>query len=54
MSVVLWVPPKGRDAKRIVADLEAGKLSAEEVTRYTAEVRRLFNKRAYSMDPSLD
>ena len=54
MSVCWWVLPKGRDAKRLVADLEAGKLSAEEVARYTAEVRRLFNKRAYSMDPSLD
>jgi len=54
MSVCWWVLPKGRDAKRIIADLEAGKLSPEEVARYTAEVRRLFNKRAYSMDPTLD
>ena len=41
-SVVWWVMPKGRNAKQIYADLEAGKLTTEDVQRYTAEVRRLF------------
>ena len=54
MSVVWWVMPKGRDAKEIFAKLEAGELSAEEIQRYSAEVRRLFNKRDYSLDPALD
>jgi glutamate/tyrosine decarboxylase-like PLP-dependent enzyme len=53
-SVVWWVLPKGRDAKGIYAKLESGSLSQEEVQRYTAEVRRLFGKRNYSMDPMQD
>lgn len=53
-SVVWWVLPKGRNAKEIFARLEAGTLPAEEQQRYFAEVRRLFNKRAYSLDPSKD
>lgn len=53
-TVVWWVMPKGRSAKQIYADLEAGHLTADDVERYTAEVRRLFNKRAYSMDPAID
>lgn len=53
-SVLWWVLPKGRNAKEIYDKLEAGKLSAEEAQRYFAEVRRLFNKRAYSLDPGQD
>jgi glutamate/tyrosine decarboxylase-like PLP-dependent enzyme len=53
-TVVWWVLPKGRNAKQIYADLEAGRLSPEDVQRYTAEVRRLFNKREYAMDPAID
>jgi L-2,4-diaminobutyrate decarboxylase len=54
MSVVWWVLPKGRNAKDIFAKLEAGELPPEEIQRYTAEVRRLFNKREYSLDPAVD
>jgi hypothetical protein len=54
MSVVWWVLPKGRNAKQLLADLEAGKLSHEDIQRYCAEVRRLFNKREYSLDPAVD
>ena len=44
-NVVFWVLPRGRNAKQIFDDLEAGKLSPEEAHRYFAEVRRLFTKR---------
>ena len=54
LSVVWWVLPKGRNAKQIFAELEAGNLSAEEYERYTKEVRRLFNKREYSLNATLD
>jgi glutamate/tyrosine decarboxylase-like PLP-dependent enzyme len=53
-TVVWWVLPKGRNAKQIYADLEAGHVTADDVDRYTAEVRRLFNKRVYAMDPAID
>jgi glutamate/tyrosine decarboxylase-like PLP-dependent enzyme len=53
-GVVWWVLPQGRDARAIFAKLEAGELSAEEIQRYCAEVRRLFNKRNYSLDPHQD
>lgn len=53
-NVVWWVLPKGRDAKAIFAELEAGQLTAEEAARYFAEVRRLFNKRDRSLDPAID
>lgn len=53
-NVVWWVLPKGRDAKAIFADLEQGLLSTEEANRYFAEVRRLFNKRDRSLDPTVD
>ena len=54
MSVVWWVLPKGRDAKAIFEALEAGTLSKDEVHRYSAEVKRLFTKREYALDPALD
>jgi L-2,4-diaminobutyrate decarboxylase len=54
-SVVWWVLPKGRDAKQIFDKFERGELSADEdVTRYLAEVRRLFNKRERTLDPAID
>jgi glutamate/tyrosine decarboxylase-like PLP-dependent enzyme len=53
-SVLWWVLPKGRDAKAIFARVEEGTLSEEETQRYFAEVRRLFTKRSYSVDPSQD
>jgi len=53
-SVVWWVLPKGRNAKAIFKDLVDGKLSREEIDRYFAEVRRLYNKREKSIDPALD
>jgi L-2,4-diaminobutyrate decarboxylase len=53
-SVLWWVLPKGRNAKEIYAKLEAGDLPPEEAQRYFAEVRRLFNKRGYALDPERD
>lgn len=53
-SVVWWVLPKGRNAKEIFARAEAGELSPEQFARYAAEIRRLFEKREKSMDPSQD
>jgi len=54
MSVVWWVLPKGRNAHQIYAALEAGTLHPDEFQRYATEVRRLFNKREYSMDAAVD
>jgi len=53
-SVVWWVLPKGRNAKDIFARLEAGQLSPEKFAGYSAEIRRLFDKRQQSMDPARD
>jgi len=53
-NVCFWVLPKGRNAKAIFEQLDAGNLPDEEAKRYFAEVRRLFNKRERSMDPTLD
>lgn len=53
-TVLWWVLPKGRDAREIFSRLEQGTLSAEEIQRYFAEVRRLFTKRSYSIDPARD
>lgn len=53
-NVVFWVLPKGRNATEIFSKLEAGELSQEEAQRYFAEVRRLFTKRDYSLDPARD
>ena len=53
-SVLWWVLPKGRNAKEIFAKVEQGTLPAEETQRYFAEIRRLYNKRAYSLDPARD
>lgn len=53
-SVVWWVLPHGRDAKRIYASLERGELSAEECRRYFSEIQRLFEKREAARDPQRD
>ena len=53
-SVCWWVLPRGRDAKAIFADFEAGKLSDEDRERYFHEISRLFDKRKATLDPSID
>ncbi len=53
-GVVWWVLSKGRNARQIYADFEQGKLSKEEVQRYTHEVRRLYEKREKVLEPTLD
>jgi len=53
-SVVWWVLPKGRNAHEIFRKLEANELSQEDIHRYTAEVRRLFGKRSYSLNAEHD
>ncbi len=53
-SVCWWVLPKGRDAKALFTRLERGELSEAETKRYFNEVRRLFDKRANAMDPTVD
>jgi L-2,4-diaminobutyrate decarboxylase len=53
-TVLWWVLPKGRNAKEIFARLEQGTLPPDDIVRYFAEVRRLFTKRTYSIDPAKD
>jgi L-2,4-diaminobutyrate decarboxylase len=53
-SVVWWVLSKGRNAGEIFDRLESGQLDAQQYQRYTAEVRRLFDKREAALDPTLD
>lgn len=53
-SVTWWVLPKGRNAHELFARAEAGTLSPEEWTRYTDEVRRLYDKRDRTRDPHRD
>jgi glutamate/tyrosine decarboxylase-like PLP-dependent enzyme len=53
-SVLWWVLPKGRNAKDIFNRLEQGTLQPDETQRYFAEIRRLYNKRNYAMDPAQD
>ena len=53
-SVCWWVLPKGRDAAAIFDKLERGELPPEERQRYFGEVKRLFGKRTYSLDPAID
>lgn len=53
-SVVWWVLPKGRDAKQLHSDLLDGKMGADKLERYTAEIHRLFEKRDQTLDPALD
>jgi L-2,4-diaminobutyrate decarboxylase len=53
-SVVWWVLPRGRDAKRIYGDFVRGRLLEEEYHRYFSEVKHLFEKRMSAMDPRKD
>ena len=53
-SVCWWVLPKGRNASEIFDRLERGELPREEMQRYFGEVKRLFGKRTYSLDPTID
>lgn len=53
-NVVFWVLPKGRNAEKIFAQLEAGELPPEEAHRYFGEVRRQFEKREKNLDPRRD
>ena len=53
-SVCWWVLPKGRNAAEIFDRLERGELPQEEMQRYFGEVKRLFGKRNYSLDPTVD
>ncbi len=53
-SVCWWVLPKGRNAAEIFDRLERGELPPEEMQRYFGEVKRLFGKRNYSLDPTVD
>lgn len=53
-NVVWWVLPHGRDAKAIYRRVEQGDLPTEERTRFFAEIHRLFEKRAATMDPTRD
>ncbi|HPI94315.1 MAG TPA: pyridoxal-dependent decarboxylase [Deltaproteobacteria bacterium] len=53
-SVVWWVLPKGRNAKRIYEDFIQGRLNQEEYRRYFSEVHRLFEKRRAALDPRKD
>ena len=46
--------PKGRNASEIFDRLERGELPREEMQRYFGEVKRLFGKRTYSLDPTID
>lgn len=53
-SVNWWVLPKGRDANEIFERLVAGKLTEAECQRYFSEIRRLYEKREMTADPSRD
>ncbi|HPB31457.1 MAG TPA: pyridoxal-dependent decarboxylase [Candidatus Sumerlaeota bacterium] len=52
--VAWWVLPKGRDARKILDQIEAGELSAEKQTSYFEEIRRLFEKRNATLKPNVD
>lgn len=53
-SVVFWVLPRGRDAKRIYEQVVAGTLPVESRQRFFSEIRRLFEKRQQAIDPKVD
>ena len=53
-SICWWVLPRGRDAKQIYADLEAGSLSEELCAQYFEEIRRLYDKRLATLNPQID
>jgi hypothetical protein len=53
-SVLWWVLPRGRDAKRIHEQALAGEIAPERFARYADEIRRMYELREKSMDPALD
>ncbi len=53
-SVCWWVLPRGRNAKTIFEQVEAGTLNESEQKQYFREIKRLYDKRDASMDPALD
>jgi hypothetical protein len=53
-SACFWVLPRGRDAKALFSQLEAGKLPDEQIQRTFAEVKRTFDKRQATLDPAKD
>ncbi|MCP4137389.1 MAG: hypothetical protein GY754_40860 [bacterium] len=53
-SVVWWVLPKGRDAKKIYEELVKGNIQQKDYERYFHEVKRLFDKRRAGADPRKD
>ena len=53
-SVAWWVLPKGRDAKKLLAQIENGELSEEKCQKYFEENHRLFNKRKATLDAKVD
>lgn len=52
--VTWWVLPKGRDAKKILAQVEKGELAPEKRAAYFEEIRRLFDKRNATLRPDAD
>jgi glutamate/tyrosine decarboxylase-like PLP-dependent enzyme len=53
-SVCWWVLPRGRNAKRIFEQVEAGTLCDEERKQYFHEIKRLYGKREATLDPARD
>ncbi len=53
-TVVWWVLPKGRNAKKIYNDIVKGKLTKEECGQYFQEIKHLFDKRISAMNPEID
>jgi glutamate/tyrosine decarboxylase-like PLP-dependent enzyme len=53
-SVVWWVLPKGRDAKKIFSALVKGELTKKEYDHYFNEIKHLFDTRKTRMNPAID
>lgn len=53
-SVLWWVLPRGRDAKRIYQQVMDGEIAQDRFARYADEVKRMYELRQKSMDPVLD
>ncbi len=54
VSVLWWVLPKGRNAKKIYEKLVHGKLTEHDRERYFTEIKHLFDTRAEILDPKKD
>ncbi len=53
-SVVWWVLPKGRNAKKIYDELVRGNIRKKDYQRYFHEVQHLFDKRKMTLLPDKD